>query len=138
MNPLELQQMLDEHCQEMKEKMPGFLFYGILSAADGSTFSKAQAENNPLAMNIESNAAFHLNVLNEVKKVTESSVESKLEIDDIIIETDKVTFVIMVSASGNFFSVTALEREKANLGIARSLLYTCKSVFGTMLDDFFC
>ncbi|MDO5104633.1 hypothetical protein [Capnocytophaga sp.] len=137
MNPLELQQLLDEHCQEMKESMPGFLFYGILSATDGTTLSKIQADDNPLAMNIESNSAFHLNVLSKVKKVTESSVESQLEIDDIIVETDKVTFVIMVSASGKFFSVTALEREKANLGITRALLYRCKAVFGAMLDDFF-
>ena len=117
--------------------MPGFLFYGILSSSDGTTLSKAQAEGNPLAMNIESGSAFHLTILNQVKKVVDSNAEADLEIDDIIIETNKITFVIMVSALGRFFSVTALERQRANLGITRSLLYRCKQEFGTMLDDFF-
>ncbi len=138
MSPLELQKMLNDHCQEMKENMPGFLFYGILSTSDGTTLSKAQAEGNPLAMNIESGSAFHLSILNLVRMVDESNVEAQLEIDDIIIETNKITFVIMVSKFGKFFSVTALERELSNLGITRALLYRAKAqFFGTMLDDFF-
>lgn len=137
MSPLELQKLLDDHCQEMKENMPGFLFYGILSTADGTTLSKAQAEGNPLAMNIESGSAYHLTILNQVKMVVDNNAEADLEIDDIIIETNKIVFVIMVSALGKFFSVTALERKDANLGISRALLYRCKAQFGTMLDDYF-
>ncbi|MFJ1472976.1 hypothetical protein ACILE9_01765 [Capnocytophaga cynodegmi] len=137
MNALELQKMLNDHCQEMKDNMPGFLFYGILSSSDGTTLSKAQANDNPLADNIESGSAFHLTILNQVKMVVDSNAEANLEIDDIIIETNKIVFIIMVSALGKFFSVTALEREHSNLGITRALLYRCKAEFGTMLDDCF-
>lgn len=137
MKALELQKLLDDHCQEMKENMPGFLFYGILSTTDGTTLSKAQVNDNPLAENIESGSAFHLTILNQVKMVVDSNTEANLEIDDIIIETNKIVFVIMVSALGKFFSVTALERQHANLGITRALLYRCKEEFGTMLDDYF-
>lgn len=137
MKALELQKLLDDHCQEMKENMPGFLFYGILSTTDGTTLSKAQVNDNPLAENIESGSAFHLTILNQVKMVVDSNAEANLEIDDIIIETNKIVFVIMVSALGKFFSVTALEREHSNLGITRALLYRCKKEFGTMLDDYF-
>ena len=35
LTPAQLQVMLDNHCQDMKANMPGFLFYGILSCADG-------------------------------------------------------------------------------------------------------
>lgn len=137
MKALELQKLLDDHCQEMKANMPGFLFYGILSTTDGTTLSKAQVNDNPLAENIESGSAFHLTILNQVKMVVDSNTEANLEIDDIIIETNKIVFVIMVSALGKFFSVTALERQHANLGITRALLYRCKEEFGTMLDDYF-
>ena len=41
------------------------------------------------------------------------------------------------SALGKFFSITALDRPKSNVGISRALLYKCKAEFGTMLDDFF-
>ncbi|CEN33444.1 hypothetical protein [Capnocytophaga cynodegmi] len=133
MNALELQKMLNDHCQEMKDNMPGFLFYGILSSSDGTTLSKAQANDNPLA----DRSAFHLTILNQVKMVVDSNAEANLEIDDIIIETNKIVFIIMVSALGKFFSVTALEREHSNLGITRALLYRCKAEFGTMLDDYF-
>ncbi len=60
-----------------------------------------------------------------------------LEIDHILIETNKITFMLMISALGKFFSVTALDRAKSNIGISRALLYKCKQEFGTMLDDFF-
>jgi len=43
----------------------------------------------------------------------------------------------MISALGKFFSITALDRAKSNVGISRALLYKCKREFGTLLDDFF-
>ena len=138
MTGTELQPMLDAHCQEMKANMPGFLFYGILSCTDGTTLSKASA-NDAVSKFIEEESASHLTIVNQVKKVLGSSnkVVGSLELDFILVETDKITFMFMISALGKFFSITALDREKSNLAISRTLLYKCKAEFGTMLDDFF-
>ena len=133
----QLQQMLDAHCQDMKEGMPGFLFYGILSSTDGSILSKASA-NDEASKIIEQGSAFHLTIVDQVKKVVDSNdALGKLELDYILIETDKITFMLMISALGKFFSITALDRPKSNIGISRALLYKCKKEFGTLLDDFF-
>ena len=133
----QLQQMLDAHCQDMKEGMPGLLFYGILSSTDGSILSKASA-NDEASKIIEQGSAFHLTIVNQVKKVVDSNdALGKLELDYILIETDKITFMLMISALGKFFSITALDRAKSNIGISRALLYKCKREFGTLLDDFF-
>ena len=45
--------------------------------------------------------------------------------------------MMMVSGQGKFFSITALDREKANLGIARALITRTKKEYGDMLDSFF-
>ena len=133
----QLHLMLDAHCQDMKANMPGFLFYGILSCADGYILSKASA-NAEASSIIEQGSAFHLTIVNQVKMVIDSYKElGNLEIDHILIETNKITFMLMISALGKFFSVTALDRAKSNIGISRALLYKCKQEFGTMLDDFF-
>ena len=133
----QLQQMLDAHCQEMKAGMPGFLFYGILSSSDGSILSKASAYEEASRI-IEQGSAFHLTIVDQVKKVVDSNdALGKLELDYILIETDKITFMLMISALGKFFSITALDRPKSNIGISRALLYKCKKEFGTLLDDFF-
>ena len=133
----QLQQMLDAHCQDMKAGMPGFLFYGFLSSTDGSILSKASA-NDEASKIIEQGSAFHLTIVNQVKKVVDSNdALGKLELDYILIETDKITFMLMISALGKFFSITALDRAKSNIGISRALLYKCKREFGTLLDDFF-
>lgn len=137
LTPAQLQVMLDNHCQDMKANMPGFLFYGILSCADGYILSKASA-NAEASRIIEQGSAFHLTIVNQVKMVIDSYKElGNLELDHILIETNKITFMLMISALGKFFSVTALDRAKSNIGISRALLYKCKQEFGTMLDDFF-
>lgn len=137
MTGAELQQMLDAHCQDMKNNMPGFLFYGILSCTDGSILSKASADETTSKI-IEEGSAFHLTIVNQVKQVliTNSTIKG-LELDYILTETSKITFMLMISALGKFFSITALDRAKSNVGISRALLYKCKAEFGTMLDDFF-
>jgi len=137
MTGAELQQMLDAHCQDMKNNMPGFLFYGILSCTDGSILSKASADETTSKI-IEEGSAFHLTIVNQVKQVliTNSTIKD-LELDYILTETSKITFMLMISALGKFFSITALDRAKSNVGISRALLYKCKAEFGTMLDDFF-
>ena len=117
--------------------MPGFLFYGILSSSDGSILSKASA-NEEASKIVEQGSAFHLTIIDQVKKVVDSNdALGKSELDYILIETDKITFMLMISALGKFFSITALDRAESNVGISRALLYKCKREFGTLLDDFF-
>ena len=133
MTGAELQQLLDAHCEDMKRNMPGFLFYGILSATDGNTLSKASS-NEETAKIIEEGSPYHLMIVNQVNQVLKTNLSSEqLE----LIETNKITFMLMISALGKFFSITDLDRDKCNIGISRALLYKCKAEFGTMLDDFF-
>ena len=73
-------------------------------------------------------------IVNQVNQVLKTNLSSEqLE----LIETNKIIFMLMISALGKFFSITALDRDKCNIGISRALLYKCKAEFGTMLDDFF-
>ena len=73
-------------------------------------------------------------IVNQVNQVLKTNLSSEqLE----LIETNKITFMLMISALGKFFSITALDRDKCNIDISRALLYKCKAEFGTMLDDFF-
>ena len=137
MTGAELQQLLDAHCEDMKRNMPGFLFYGILSTTDGNTLSKASS-NEETAKIIEEGSPYHLMIVNQVNQVLKTNLSSEqLELDYVLIETNKITFMLMISALGKFFSITALDRDKCNIGISRALLYKCKAEFGTMLNDFF-
>ena len=137
MTGTELQRLLDAHCLDMKANMPGFLFYGILSCKNGTILSKASA-NEESSRIVEQGSAFHLTIVDQVKKVinTNKTIED-LALDYILIEANKITYMLMISALGKFFSITALDRPKSNVGISRALLYKCKAEFGTMLDDFF-
>jgi len=135
MTGTELQRLLDAHCLDMKANMPGFLFYGILSCKDGTILSKASA-NEESSRIVEQGSAFHLTIVDQVKKV----INTNKTIEDLAldyIEANKITYMLMISALGKFFSITALDRPKSNVGISRALLYKCKAEFGTMLDDFF-
>ena len=137
MTGTKLQELLDAHCLEMKENMPGFLFYGILSCKDGTILSKASA-NEESSKIVEQSSAFHLTIVDQVKKVMNSNKSmGETALDYILIEADKITCMLMISALGKFFSITALDRLKSNIGISRALLYKCKEEFGTILDDFF-
>lgn len=137
MTGTKLQQLLDAHCLEMKENMPGFLFYGILSCKDGTIISKASA-NEESSKIVEQSSAFHLTIVDQVKKVMNANKSmGETALDYILIEADRITYMLMISALGKFFSVTALDRLKSNIGISRTLLYKCRAEFGTMLDDFF-
>jgi len=133
----ELQQLLDAHCKDMKGSMPGFLFYGILSTTDGTIISKASS-NEEIAKMIEEGSPYHLMIVNQVNQVLKSNVSSEeLKLDYVLIETDKITFMLAISFLGKFFSITALERDKCNIGISRALLYKSKAEFGDMLEGFF-
>ena len=121
----------------MKRNMPGFLFYGILNTTDGTMFSKASS-NEEIAKMIEEGSPYHLMIVNQVNQVLKSNVSSEeLKLDYVLIETDKITFMLAISFLGKFFSITALERDKCNIGISRALLYKYKAEFGNMLEDFF-
>ena len=133
----ELQQLLDAHCEDMKRNMPGFLFYGILNTTDGTMFSKASS-NEEIAKMIEEGSPYNLMIVNQVNQVLKSNVSSEeLKLDYVLIETDKITFMLAISFLGKFFSITALERDKCNIGISRALLYKSKAEFGDMLEGFF-
>lgn len=133
----ELQQLLDAHCEDMKRNMPGFLFYGILNTTDGTMISKASS-NEEIAKMIEEGSPYHLMIVNQVNQVLKSNVSSEeLKLDYVLIETDKITFMLAISFLGKFFSITALERDKCNIGISRALLYKSKAEFGDMLEGFF-
>ena len=121
MTAAKLQQLLDAHCQDMKAGMPGFLFYGILSATDGTMLSKASS-NEETAKIIEEGSPYHLMIVNQVNQVLKSNVSSQeLKLDYVLIETDKITFMLMISALGKFFSITALDRDKCNIRYLTSL-----------------
>ena len=137
MTGAELQELLNKHCEEIHRELSGFLFYGILSCADGTTLAKSSG-NDEVAKLIEQGSAFHLTIINQIKQVVSSiKTMGTLELDFVLIETNKITFMMMVSGQGKFFSITALDREKANLGIARALISRTKKEYGDMLDSFF-
>ena len=132
MTGTKLQELLDAHCLEMKANMPGFLFYGILSCKDGTILSKASA-NEESSRIVEQGSAFHLTIVEQVKKVVTSSESLGVkETHSILIETDKVTNVIGVSNSGKYFILLALDRAKANIAIARTLVERSRSLAGAL------
>ena len=84
-------------------------------------------EATKVAKALEQGSAYHLTIINQIKQVIASvKVLGTLEMDFLMLETDKITFLMMLSAQGKFFSVTALDREKANIGIARALISKTK------------
>ena len=134
MTGTELQRLLDAHCLDMKANMPGFLFYGILSCKDGTILSKASA-NEESSRIVEQGSAFHLTIVDQVKKVinTNKTMED-LALDYILIEANKITYMLMISALGKFFSITALDRAKANIAIARALIEKSRPI-AVILDE---
>ena len=118
----EIQEALDKLCLEMKDSLSGFLFCGILKYSDGSILAKASASVE-LLKTAEETCPFFTTIITQVKNVLllSDSLQIK-EINTILIETDKVTYIMGVSNKGKFFILLALERDKANIGIAKALL----------------
>jgi len=57
-------------------------------------------------------------IVNQVNQVLKTNLSSEqLE----LIETNKITFMLMISALGKFFSITALDRDKCNIRYLTSL-----------------
>ena len=118
----EIQEALDKLCLEMKDSLSGFLFCGILKCSDGTIMAKASVSVE-LLKTAEETSPFFTTIVTQVKNVVFLSESLQIkEIHSILIETDKVTYVIGVSNKGKFFNLLVLERDKANIGIARVLI----------------
>lgn len=128
MTGAELQKIIDDYCVMASNTVPGFLFMGVMSYSDGSMISKV-SNGTPFAKIIEDNISSMLLVIHKVRSVITSSqgvVEMKMEL--IHIETDKVIYIISVSNTGDYFSILVLDRDKANVGIARAMYYKGKQI----------
>ena len=134
MTGTELQEMVDKLCLDMKANLPGFIFCGILNCADATIIgsSSATPEISKIANEV---SPFFSTIVEQVKKVVTSSESLGVkETHSILIETDKVTNVIGVSNSGKYFILLALDRAKANIAIARTLVERSRSLAG-VLDE---
>lgn len=137
MNLTELQATLDQHCLDMKREMPGFLFYGIFNCKDGSKICSTKMDTNPLAADIEGGAAFHAQIVAQVDNIVNASTTAQVNIDFIQIESDKITYILVISELRKFFSITALDRSTQNLGLSKMLLSKCRAEYGPVLDSVF-
>ena len=80
-------------------------------------------------------APFFSIIIDQVKLVVASCASIGVkETHTLLIETNKTTFVSGISNKGKFFIILALEREKANLGIARALIEASRPL-ATILDE---
>ena len=128
----ELQESVNKLCLDMKANLPGFIFCGILNCADATIIgsSSASPEISTIANEV---SPFFSTIVEQVKKVVASSESLGVkETHSILIETDKITNVIGVSNSGKFFILLALERNKANIAIARTLVERSRSLAGAL------
>ena len=130
----ELQEAVNKLCLDMKANLPGFIFCGILNCADATIIgsSSASPEISTIANEV---SPFFSTIVEQVKKVVTSSESLGVkETHSILIETDKVTNVIGISNSGKYFILLALDRAKANIAIARTLVERSRSLAG-VLDE---
>ena len=128
----ELQESVNKLCLDMKANLPGFIFCGILNCADATIIgsSSASPEISKIANEV---SPFFSTIVEQVKKVVTSSESLGVkETHSILIETDKVTNVIGVSNSGKYFILLALDRAKANIAIARTLVERSRSLAGAL------
>ena len=128
----ELQEAVNKLCLDMKANLPGFIFCGILNCADATIIgsSSASPEISKIANEV---SPFFSTIVEQVKKVVTSSESLGVkETHSILIETDKVTNVIGVSNSGKYFILLALDRAKANIAIARTLVERSRSLAGAL------
>ena len=128
----ELQEAVNKLCLDMKANLPGFIFCGILNCADATIIGSSSA--NPEISKIANEVSpFFSTIVEQVKRVVTSSESLGVkETHSILIETDKVTNVIGVSNSGKYFILLALDRAKANIAIARTLVERSRSLAGAL------
>ena len=133
----ELQEAVNKLCLDMKANLPGFLFCGILNSAEGTIIAKASSSPEFSTIAEETAPIFSTIVaqVNQVKQVVASNKGlGELQLDFILIETNKITYVIGISNLGKFFILLALDRDKANLTIARSLVEKSRPL-AVILDE---
>lgn len=134
MTGTELQEMVDKLCLDMKANLSGFIFCGILRCADATIIGSSVA-NTGISEIAKEVAPFFSTIVEQVKKVVAASESLGVkETHSILIETDKITNVIGVSNSGKFFILLALERNKANIAIARALIEKSRPI-AVILDE---
>ena len=118
----ELQEAVNKLCLDMKANLPGFLYCGILNSAEGTIIA-------------EETAPIFSTIVAQVKSVVALSESLNIkEIHSTLIETNKITYVIGISNLGKFFILLALDRDKANLTIARSLVEKSRPL-AVILDE---
>lgn len=130
----ELQEAVNKLCLDMKANLPGFLYCGILNSAEGTIIAKASSspEFSTIA---EETAPIFSTIVAQVKSVVALSESLNIkEIHSTLIETNKITYVIGISNLGKFFILLALDRDKANLTIARSLVEKSRPL-AVILDE---
>ena len=128
----ELQEAVNKLCLDMKANLPGFIFCGILNCADATIIGSSSA-NPEISKIVNEVSPFFSTIVEQVKKVVTSSESLGVkETHSILIETDKVTNVIGVSNSGKYFILLALDRAKANIAIARTLVERSRSLAGAL------
>ncbi|ALC98140.1 hypothetical protein [Capnocytophaga sp. oral taxon 323] len=130
----ELQEAVNKLCLDMKANLPGFLYCGILNSAEGTIIAKASSspEFSTIA---EETAPVFSTIVAQVKSVVALSESLNIkEIHSTLIETNKITYVIGISNLGKFFILLALDRDKANLTIARSLVEKSRPL-AVILDE---
>ena len=130
----ELKEAVNKLCLDMKANLPGFLYCGILNSAEGTIIAKASSspEFSTIA---EETAPIFSTIVAQVKSVVALSESLNIkEIHSTLIETNKITYVIGISNLGKFFILLALDRDKANLTIARSLVEKSRPL-AVILDE---
>ena len=134
MTGIEIQQALNDLCEDVKSKLSGFRFCGILSCADGTIIAKSYAYDLQLEA-ANDVAPLFTTIVDQVKHVVASCAAAGVtETHSILIETNKATFVAGISNKGKFFIVIVLEGDKANIAIARSLIEASRPL-ATILDE---
>lgn len=134
MTGIEIQQASSTFVKIWKSNLTGFRFCSILSCADSTIIAKSHAVDLDLgtANNV---APFFGVIIDQVKQVVASCAAAGVtETHSLLIETNKSTFVAGISNKGKFFIVIVLERDKANIGIARALIEVSRPLT-TILDE---
>lgn len=112
--------VLDKFIQDMKNNVPGFIAVSVTEMKSGVSYANLSVDPN-FDPNLAS--AYNLEVakakLNALKAL---GLEGTQKIEDILITLTSQIHVIDVSPNGAYFIYLAVDSNKANLGITRSLL----------------
>lgn len=134
MTGIEIQQALKHFCEDVKSNLTGFRFCSILNSADSTIITKSYSFDSQLETANNVTPLFVI-IVDQVKQVVALSAAAGVtETHSLLIETNKSTFVAGISNKGKFFIVIVLERDKANIGIARALIEASRPL-ATILDE---